>query len=300
MVKRIVFILMLSRVWATDLKAQDLFFEVQVDASNTNTTETRVFTSMENSFTQFFNDTKWMDQDIELFERIKGVMAINITEIPRAGRFEARAQIQTVRPVFGSNYESVMINIADRNIRYDYTESQPLVYTRNSFNDNLVSIISFYANLSLGFDHDSFSELGGQDYFDEALNIARSANQQNFGAGWEQFGNIESRFALIQSVLNGQLEPVRIALYRYYRQGLDRMHEDQEAARASILEALENIRKANKLNPNAPFITILLQTKSDEIVKIFSEGDLAIRRKAYEIMREISPSNSERYEVMIK
>jgi hypothetical protein len=51
-------------------------------------------------------------------------------------------------------------------------------------------------------DFDSFTELGGQAYYDEALNIARSADQQGFKPGWEQFGSIESRHALIQSVLN--------------------------------------------------------------------------------------------------
>jgi hypothetical protein len=209
-------------------------------------------------------------------------------------------QVQSVRPIYNSNYESTLINIADRNLTFDYTESQPLIYTQNSFNENLVSILAFYANFLLGMDFDSFSELGGQKYYDEALNIARSANQQGFGAGWAQFGSLESRYALVQSALNSQLEPVRKSLYLYYRMGLDRMEENPEEARKSILEALENIQKANKLNPNAPFITVLIQTKSDEIVQIFTEGDLALRRKAYEIMREIAPANSERYEIMIK
>jgi hypothetical protein len=241
-----------------------------------------------------------MEEDLEAFERIKGIMAINITEIPRTGRYQAQMQVQSVRPVYNSNYESIMINIADRNFNFDFTESQPLIYTRNSFNENLVSVLAFYANFLLALDLDSFSELGGQDYYDEALNIARSANQQGFGSGWDQFGNIESRYALIQSALNAQLEPVRKALYLYYRQGLDLMEEDPEAARKSILEALENIRKANKLNPNSPFVTLIIQSKADEIVKIFTEGDLAVRREAYEIMREIAPANSDRYEVMIK
>ncbi|WKV11851.1 DUF4835 family protein [Marivirga harenae] len=282
------------------LIAQDLYFQVKVDASTANTSETRIFTNMENSFSQFLNETKWMQEDIELFERIKGVMAINITGIPRTGRFEARMQIQSVRPVYNSNYESIMINIADRNLNFDFTESQPLLYSQNSFNDNLVSILAFYANFLLGMDFDSFSELGGQEYYDEALNIARSANQQGFKPGWEQFGNIESKYSLIQSALNSQLEPVRKSLYLYYRKGLDLMEEDPEAARKSIIEALENIQKSNKLNPNSPFITLIIQTRADEIVQIFTEGDLALRRKAYEIMRELAPANSERYEVMIE
>jgi hypothetical protein len=284
----------------TSILAQDLFFQVKVDATAANTSETRVFTDMESSFRQFINETKWMEEDVETFERIKGIMAINITEIPRSGRYEAQMQVQSVRPIYNSNYESTLINIADRNLTFDYTESQPLIYTQNSFNENLVSILAFYANFLLGMDFDSFSELGGQKYYDEALNIARSANQQGFGAGWAQFGSLESRYALVQSALNSQLEPVRKSLYLYYRMGLDRMEENPEEARKSILEALENIQKANKLNPNAPFITVLIQTKSDEIVQIFTEGDLALRRKAYEIMREIAPANSERYEIMIK
>ncbi|ADR20973.1 DUF4835 domain-containing protein [Marivirga tractuosa] len=284
----------------TSLIAQDLFFQIKVDASTANTSETRVFTDMENAFKQFMNETKWTDEELELFERIKGVMVINITDIPRTGRYQADMQVQSVRPVYNSNYESIMFNIADRKLSFDYTESQPLIYTKNSFNNNLVSILAFYANFLLGMDFDSFSELGGQKYYDEALNIARSAQQQGFQPGWEQFGNLQSKYALVQSALNSQLEPVRKSLYLYYRKGLDMMEEDPKEARKSVLEALENIQKANKLNPNSPFITVILQTKSEEIVQIFTEGDMTIRRKAYEIMRDIAPANSQDYEVMIK
>ena len=88
---------------------------------------------MENSFRQFINETKWVEENLELFERIKGIMVINITDIPRTGRFGAQMQVQSVRPVYNSNYETIMINIADRKLNFDYTESQPLVYTQNSF-----------------------------------------------------------------------------------------------------------------------------------------------------------------------
>lgn len=297
---KVVLIFLISFSTLHSVIAQDLFFQVKVDASAANTSETRIFTSMENSFRQFVNETKWMQEEVELFERVKGIMAINITEIPRTGRFEAQMQVQSVRPIYNSNYESVLINIADRNLNFDYTESQPLNYKQNSFNDNLVSILAFYTNLLLGMDFDSFSELGGQIYYDEALNIARSANQQGFKPGWEQFGNLESKYSLIQSALNSQLEPVRESLYLYYRKGLDKMEEDPEEARKSIIEALENIKKSNKLNPNSPFITLIIQTKSEEIIEIFSEGDISLRRKAYEIMKEIAPANSDKYEVMIK
>lgn len=299
--KRILYIIILFVTVSFSGLAQDLFFQIKVDATAANTSETRVFVSMENSFTQFINDTKWVDENIEVHERLKGIMAINIKEVPRTGRYSAQMQVQSVRPIYNSNYESVMINIADRELRFDYTESQPLNYSKNSSNDNLVSILAFYTNFLLGMDFDSFSKLGGQKYYDEALNIARSANQQGFDKkGWDQFGNLDSRYALVQSALNSQLAPVRESLYLYYREGLDVMEKDPDKARESILEALTNIEKSYKLNPNSPFISLIVQTKTDEIVQIFSEGDLAVRRKAYSIMKNIAPANSDKYEAMIK
>ncbi len=298
MKKQIILIFLLSLQSITSY-TQDLLFEVQVDASTVNTSETSIFNNMQSSFRQFYNEKKWMDKDIEQFERIKAVMVINITEIPQTGRYKGKGQIQSVRPIYGSSYESIMINLADQNLQFDFAESQPLIYTPNSFNDNMVSVLAFYANIIMGLDFDSYSELGGQEYFDEALNIARSAQQQKSGPGWGQFEE-ESRYVLIQSILNGQLEPVRRGLYLYYRKGMDVMHKDPDAARESILEALRNIRKARKLNPRARFITVLIQSKTDEIISIFKEGDLNVRREVYEIMREIAPGNSEKYEVMIK
>jgi len=280
--------------------SQDLLFQIKVDATAANTSETRVFTNMESSFKQFMNDKNWVEEELEAQERIKGIMAISVVSVPKTGQFETKMQIQTVRPVFNSNYESKLLNASDQNFNFDYVESQPMEYSLNGFNDQLVSVLAFYANVITGLDMDSFAELGGQEYFDEALNIARNAQQQNVGAGWAQFGNINSRYSLIQSIINAQNEPVRRAIYLYHRQGLDLMHETPDEARENIAEALAEIQKVNKINPNEPFITVLMQTKVDEIISIFKEGDMQVRRKAYNIMREVAPANSEQYEAMIR
>lgn len=279
---------------------QDLLFDVKIDASSANTSDNRVITNMQNTFQQFLNDRNWISQDLETYERIKAVMAINIINIPKSGQYEAKMQVQSVRPVYGSTYETIMWNAPDVNFSIAFTESQPLDYSPNSFNSHLESILAFYANLLIGLDMDSYSVLGGQEYFDEAFNIARTAQQQNIGTGWRQFDNIESRYAVVQSILNVQLEAVRKANYTYHREGLDRMHENPEEAREKILSVIETIQRVNKLNPNEPFIILWIQAKADEIVNIFKEGEISQRRKAYNLMREIAPANSERYEPMIK
>lgn len=279
---------------------QDLIFDIKVDASSANSSDSRIITNIQNTFQQFMNDRNWMSQNLEPYERIKAVMAINILNVPSANQYEAKMQIQSLRPVYGSTYESIMWNAPDVNFSFSFTQSQPLDYTPNSRNSHLESILAFYANLIIGLDMDSYSPLGGQDYLDEALNIARAAQQQNLGSGWAQFGNIESRYAVIQSILNAQMESLRRANYTYHREGLDKMHENPEEARKNILSAIEAIQKANKLNPNEPFIQLWVQAKVDEIINIFKEGEISQRRKAYNLMREIAPANSDRYEPMIK
>ena len=282
------------------LSGQDLLFDIKVDASTANSSETRVFLNMETAFEQFLNERKWHEAELEPFEKIKGVMAINILSVPRTNQYEAKMQVQSVRPVFNSTYESIMWNVPDSKFNFDYTESQPLDYAPNSFNTHLVSILAYYANLIVGLDMDSYSPLGGQSYLQEAFNIAQAAQQQGLGAGWEQFANIDSRFAIIRSIMNSQLESVRQANYTYHRLGLDLIAEQPDEARENILKALIDIQKANKLNANEPFIVLFMQTKVDEIINIFTEGDLQVRRQVYNLMREIAPANSDRYEVMIK
>jgi hypothetical protein len=279
---------------------QDLLFDVKIDASSANTSDNRVITDIQTSFQQFLNDRNWIDEDLETYERIKAVMAINIINIPKAGQYDAKMQVQAVRPIYGSTYESIMWNAPDVNFSFAFAESQPLDYAVNSRNSHLESILAFYANLLIGLDMDSYSPLGGQEYLDEAFNIARAAQQQNIGTGWDQFGNIESRFAVIQSILNVQLEPLRKANYTYHREGLDKMSENPPEARENILSVIETIQRINKLNPNEPFIQLWVQAKAEEIVNIFEEGEISQRRKAYNLMREIAPANSERYEPMIK
>lgn len=280
--------------------AQELNANVVVNFQNIQTTETRIFTDMETSFEQFLNNRKWTDDAFAPEERINCNFVINIEDMPSVGNFQATVQIQSSRPVYGTNYESLMLNFADRDWQFQYVESQPLEFNPSTFNNNITSLLAFYAYIILGLDYDSFSELGGQPYFEQAQLVVSNAQQQG-GAGWDQFGSSRrrNRYWLAENFINPQMTPVREGIYSYHRLGLDTFLENEEESRQNMLSALKEIREVSKVFPQSILLIAFFDAKNDEIISIYSQGGMQIRREAYNALVEINPTKIEEYGVII-
>ncbi|WKN31977.1 DUF4835 family protein [Porifericola rhodea] len=297
---RILLLLFFSVLNATPLLAQELNANVVVNYQNVQTTETRVFEDMQNAFRQFLNNRKWTDDSFAPEERINCNFVINIEQMPSVGNFEATVQIQSSRPIYGTNYESLMLNFADRDWQFQYTESQPLEFNPNNFTTNISSLLAFYANIILGLDYDSFSELGGQQYFETAQLIVSNAQQQG-GQGWNQFGSSRrrNRYWLAENFINPQMTPVRRGIYQYHRLGLDTFMEDEEESRKNMLSALNEMQEVSKIFPQSILLVSFFDAKNDEIISTYSKGDTQVRRDAYNALVEINPTLVEDYSPII-
>lgn len=281
--------------WA---EAQELNCRVVVDSRQIQSTERRVFTDMETALTQFLNDRKWTDDEFKQEERINCNIIVTMESQPSIGNFSATVQVLSARPIFGTAYESVMMNFADRNWQFEYTESQPLNFNDNTFLNNISSLLAYYAYMIIGFDYDSYEKLGGDPYFNKAWQVVNNAQQSGF-TGWDQFNSIRNRYWLAENIINQQMKPVREAIYDYHRTGMDVFAENPEEARKNILAALKGVQKANSARPRSILTISLLDAKSDEIANIFSEGNLATRREAYNILRNVDPSRGGVYDKII-
>ena len=96
---------------------QELNCRVIVNADQVQTTERSIFTDMETAFAQFMNDRKWTDDEFLPEERINCnlILTLDPNETqPGVGKFGASVQILSSRPVFGTDYETVVFNFADR------------------------------------------------------------------------------------------------------------------------------------------------------------------------------------------
>ncbi len=282
------------------LKAQELNFTVNINADVVQTTERGIFDEMKVTFERFLNDTKWTQDRFKQDERIKGSLLLTIQDQPSIGRFTANAQIQVIRPVYGSTYETLLLNFADRDWDFQYTPSQPIIFNENNFTSNLSSLLAFYAYVALGLDYDSFSVMGGEDHYETALNIVNNA--QNSGrTGWGQFQSRRNRYWLIENLkINNQYQPIREAIYDYHRYGLDVFQETPDESREVFFETIKALQKINRIIPNSILIIAFLDAKSDEITNVFSKGDMNLRREVYNELLKLDPTRRSKYQKIVQ
>ena len=263
--------------------AQELNFKVTINADQIQTSDRAVFSDMERAFGIFLNTRKWTTDNFKNYEKINCTLFLNITKMPAIGSFTANAQITVARPVFNTNYETVLFNFADREWEFEYIESQPLEYNDNTYISNLTSMLAFYAYIVLGMDYDSFGELGGTPYFQKALIVVNNAQPAN-RPGWQSLGSVRNRNALIENLINNQMVELRRNTYRYHRLALDTFEGTPDQSRQIVLDVLQNVKKVWSIFPTSILVISFFDTKATELVNLFSEGNLQVRKEAYDIL----------------
>src|SRR5258707_7336079 len=213
--------------------AQELNCKVTVNADQIQTSDRSVFKDMERSIAAFLNSRKWTNDIYKPYEKVNCSIFLNISRMPSIGSFVANAQITAARPIYNTNYETVIFNFADREFEFEYIESQPMEYNDNAYINNLTSMLAFYAYTILAIDYDSFSELGGNPYVQKMLSVVNNAQSSN-RPGWSLLVNTRSRYALFESMNNPQQADIRKGSYKYHRLALDTYQKDPNQSQEQI------------------------------------------------------------------
>ena len=277
---------------------QELNCNVQINAEKVQTSERQIFVDMETAFAQFMSTRKWTRDVFLPQERINCNIIITINAMPTIGSFSATVQVQSARPIYNSNYESILLNFADREWEFEYVQSQPIEFTENSFSNNLSSLLAYYAYIIIGLDYDAFGELSGAPYFQIAQNIVDNAQQAN-RVGWDSFGNTRNRFWLAENFNSKQYESVRRGFYKYHRVALDQYQAKPEEARKTILEVLRDAKRLKDRFPNSILLISFLDAKGPELVNIFSDGDLQTKREVFDLLTKMDPSKTDTYKAIL-
>ncbi len=279
--------------------AQELNCTVTINSTQITTSDRGIFRDMKTAIEQFMNSRKWSGDSYKNYEKINCNMLITITKMPSIGNFSASVQVQAARPVYNTNYSSLIFNFADRDFEFEYIESLPLEYNDNTYTTNLTSMLALYAYVIIGVDFDSFSELGGTPFFQKALAVVNNAQQAN-RAGWQPLNSNRSRYWIVENYNNGQMTDMRKAFYAYHRLGLDSFDKDPDKSREIILRGLRDVKKVRDVNPTSILVVSFFDAKSKELANIFGTGNIQIRREAYDIITAIDPSNRSAYDKMIQ
>lgn len=282
------------------LKAQELNATVRVTAPKLQTTDPAVFKTMETAILEFFNSTNWTPDAWELEERIECAFQINITEEISSNAFRADIAYQALRPVYGSDYKTATVSWVDKDVIITYEQYQPIQESRDNFTDNLSSVLTFYAYTILGWDYDTFSELGGEPYFLIAQGVINTIPPQILDSdkGWSTLNNRNNRYWMIENLMSPRLTEYRKAMYLYHRGALDYMATDVATGLQAMTEALKKIDELRSSYPNSMVLRMFPTAKGDEIIEIYKGADRTTKSTVQQIMRKLDVSNASKYNVL--
>ena len=278
---------------------QDLNARVQVVSPKIQTTNKRVFQTLETAMKDFINGRKWSNDVILPKERIDCTFVLNITSWDGSSNFSGELQVQSSRPVYNSTYTSTLLNTNDKDISFTYTEGQTIDYTDQNFQGNLSSIMAFYAYIILGLDYDTFSRFGGSVYFADAQNVVTNAQSSSY-TGWKAFDGTTNRYWLSENLNNKLYQPLRSFMYDYHRNGLDLMADNQGKALRAIADLLPSLSQTDRQRLGAMFPLVFFTAKSDEFIALFSKAGAQEKIQAMNILSQIDPSNGIKYQALQK
>jgi len=287
----VIFFVMLG----SGLFAQEFNCEIIINHDRIEGTNKQRFETLQTSLTEFMNSQVWTEFSYEPEERIDLTISIIIMQDLGSDQYSASLQVQSVRPVYGTDYSTPTYNYKDTKFQFKYTEFEPLIYNDQSFSGNLVSTMAFYTYLILGIDEDTFKEMGGTPYFEKARKVVELSQNRGY-SGWDPSSNRTNRYWIIENLLSSTYSSAREASYQYHRLGLDNMSKSPKEGKDQIFAAIIKIYELAKSRPNANITQNFMDAKTDEIVQIFSGGPKVDIAKLKEALNTISPTSQSNWE----
>ena len=287
---------------AQELKANITVLSNQVG----NNVNPNVFRTLQTALNTFINTRKWTSDNFTPNERIECNFLLQLQSTGDLNVYNASLTVQAARPVFNTTYLSPIINFKDDNIIFKYVEFQVLEFNDNRVSgsdalvSNLTAIIAYYANMVVAFDYASFSPRGGDPYFTKAQNIVNNAPDGRGISGWKAFDGVRNRYWLVENMLNSRYTIMHDIYYNYYRLGMDKLYEDENAARAEVINVLNLLNNFITDNPNKMISQFFFQGKATELIKIFSKAPQQDKARASEMLQRLDITNATKYKDELK
>ncbi len=284
--------------------AQELNCNVTINSDQIEGSNKQMFTTLQQSISEFVNNTRWTNLTFMENERIECNMMMIISSVSTDNLVSAELQVQARRPVYGTTYTTPTINLKDANFNFTYQEFDQIQYQDQTFTSNLAAMLAYYCYLIIGYDSESFARKGGTTYFQQCENIVTTCQTATMAdselTGWTAFSRASdsnrNRYAIINNLMDDAFSAYRDFFYTYHRLALDQMQTNVGNARARIAEGLPVLQETYRARPTTYIINSFLDTKADELVNIFQKGTPEEKEAVYEILMAIDPTRQNTYE----
>ncbi|MBL7951052.1 MAG: DUF4835 family protein [Flavobacteriales bacterium] len=289
----------LSLLFSSISYAQEFNCQVSVIAPQVATAQPRVFQSLEIAIKDFYQSRRFTNLNYAPNERIDINLLLTITSQPAPDRFEGNLQVIYARPVYGTDYNTPILDLVDNQVQFNFLENTQIEFTPERHLNNLSSLLGFYAYFVLGLDGDTFSPTGGSQFYTLAQQVVNNA-QNASESGWKAFEDQRNRYWLIDNQVQAVFRPFREMLYNYHRVGMDSMNEDAAATRKTIAAAIEKLKTVHQAKPASYNLQVFFNAKYNELVEIFKPGDPADKTKLFNTLQIIDPGHISQYQNMMR
>jgi hypothetical protein len=286
----------------TSMQAQEIQARLTIISSKVSSqVDKKVFLTLQTALNNFLNNRRWTNDVFQASEKIQCNFLLSVEQALDNNTFKGKLTVQAARPIFNTTYDSPIINFIDDNVTFRYVEFQPVEFNENRVqgNDpvaaNLAAIFAYYVDIILGFDYDSFSQRGGDTYFQKASNIVNSAPEGKDITGWKSFDGLRNRYWLAENLNSNRFALLHDVMYSYYRLGMDLFFENEDEGRNGILNSINFLNTINNENPNSMFLQFFFQGKSAELIKVFSHANDDIKTRARDLLTKLDITNINAY-----
>lgn len=297
--KRLIFLILLFLSFITT-RSQELNCTVTVSAPTLEGSDKRIFEVLQNSLADFVNSRKWTGYNFRMEEKLDCTILLMINERTGADYFKGTMNVALRRPVFGTSYNSPILNYVDKKVEFAYLLNQPLEYMENVYTSNLTSSVAFYIYFMLGIYFDSFSQNGGAPFFEKAKSVVDAA-QSASESGWKAYDDTRNRYWLAENFTNPSFAGIHDFLYKYHRLGMDVMSEKLDEGRSNTTASIETLHRLYKSRPGLFAIQIMLDAKREEFINLYSSSRVgpAEKSKIVNLLKEIDPANGSNYQAIM-
>ncbi len=244
----------------------------------------------------YMNMTRFTDEDWN-GPKIPCTMNIFFISASSEINYTAQAVVISQRPIYNTNNFTQMVTVNDNSWSFTYEKGQNL-YSNSSTFDPLTSFLDYYANIIIGFDMDSYFELGGSPYFSKAFNIVNLGSSSSFSGGWQATSpTTYSRYNLVSDLLNEKYRPFREAFYNYHYNGLDIFIENKPLALEKLIGIVKTLEQMKaKVDLNTVLIKTFFDAKYGELTDFLRH---AKDPGLFKSLKKIDPGHAAKYDEAI-
>lgn len=282
-------------LWSPSAQAQEFNCVVGVNYRALSGSDYTFLDELQERVFEYINDRRWTDDRFEEEERIDCNIQIVFTEAVTLTQFRARLILASRRPIYGTAQQTQVMTLSDDEWGFEYSQGTPLIYQPDQY-DPLTSILDFYANIMLGYDYDTFAELGGEPHFDEARRIA-DLGQTRGALGWSSVGGGQSRGELIAQIMDPRFRSLRRIYFDYHYGVLDHFIEEPDESREKLLATVQELQTLREDVTRAYYLDQFFAAKYSEMIRVFRGSQQA--SQAFDALSQSDPAHLSDYSTMM-